>query len=124
MADDTVKTQQKQADKVQQATNEAETKMMETGKVFRTQGFEVLQHGFRRYQEAQFEMMRAGSDIALMQFDAMSKMSGARKPEDALSISQDAMQAVQSRMTEYMNRTADLASRQMEDVNRAFTPRV
>ncbi|EKV32286.1 hypothetical protein C882_2363 [Caenispirillum salinarum AK4] len=123
MADDAVKTQQKQADRAQQVTNEAETKMIEAGKHLRTEGFEIVQHGFRRWQEAQFEMMRAGSDIMLLQMDAMSKLSGVRKPEDAVAVSQDAMQAVQARMTEYMQRSADLAARQMQDMTEAFGAR-
>lgn len=116
MSEQTVKTQQKQMDRAQQAANEAESKVINAAGMFGDGGFQAMEHGLRRAQEMQWETIRCGGDIVLMNMTMMNRLTECRKPEDALNVGQETMKAIQDRVNEYMDRARDLTSRQMTSV--------
>lgn len=121
MAENAMKDQKQAMDRAQQAVNAAESRVIDAAGLFGNGGANMIEHGFRRWQELQIETLRAGGDIILAQLVMAGRLSHCNNPRDAAAIGQDAMKEIQDRVLEYMERSRDLTTRQISTMAETLT---
>lgn len=104
------------ADAGQQALEKSGNVIQAAG-YFQQQNIQTFQQNIRRWQEVQMEALRAGADILFIQMDMMNKLTACRRPDQAVSIGEEAYKAAQDRVISCMDQYRDLAARQYETMN-------